>query len=222
MQFVYHGEAGKERVELDVRAHEHLFKVRRMQTSAEVMLRNLTDHGLYRYALESLGKKEASLVLLETKELPCVPQRYLHLAWCVVDPKVIEKHLPLLNELGVARLSFVYGDFSQRTHRLDEARMERIIINSCQQCGRSDKMVVEQFDSVPTVLKHFPQMGVIDFEPTVLLTPEVSIPLLIGPEGGFSAKERTLFKQHSVYGLACRSILRSETAVVSVAAKLLA
>ena len=44
--------------------------------------------------------------------------------------------------------------------------------------------------------------------------------LIIGPEGGFSEDETAKFK--NIYGLNTKNILRSQTAVISVAAKFLA
>ena len=46
--------------------------------------------------------------------------------------------------------------------------------------------------------------------------------ILVGPEGGFSQKEREMLKKQSIVGLKCNTILRSETAVVTVASKILA
>lgn len=57
-------------------------------------------------------------------------------AWCVIDIKSIKKVLPMLNELGVSRITFVYCDRSQINIKLDFARFERILEASMQQCGR--------------------------------------------------------------------------------------
>lgn len=220
MQFMYHEKAGESQLSVDVREYEHLFKVRRMGVGTHSFWRNLDDDALYEYTLEQVGKKEATLVLLETKNMPIQPLKSLHVAWCVIDPKIIEKTLPMLNELGVARLSFVYSEFSQKNHKLDFERMQRIIINSCQQCGRSTKMILEAFATVKAYLQAYPQSAILDFSEVKLDTNNPPHSILVGPEGGFSLKEREMFKQS--VGLTCNAILRSETAVVSVASKILA
>lgn len=222
MQFIYHENAGEQSLKVDIRAYEHLFKVRRMGEGADSWWRNLTDDNLYKYHLQSIGKKEALLECLEVQHAPCVPSKSLHIGWCVIDPKLIEKTLPMLNELGVERLSFVYAEFSQKGHKLDYERMERILINSCQQCGRSTKMVMETFNSLQEYLKAYPQSAVLDFHETNLSDNLPLKAILVGPEGGFSEKERKLFLEKAIVGLACNAILRSETAVVSVASKILA
>ncbi len=43
---------------------------------------------------------------------------------------------------------------------------------------------------------------------------------LVGPEGGFSQNERKLFQNRDIVGLRCVNILRSQTAVVGVCAKI--
>lgn len=221
MQFVYHENAGESRLHVELREYEHLFKVRRMGIGTHSFWRNLNDDTLYEYTLEHIGKKEATLVLLETKNMPIRPLKSLHVAWCVIDPKIIEKTLPMLNELGVERLSFVYAEFSQKNHKLDYERMRRILINSCQQCGRSTKMILEEFSSLIAYFKAYPQSSVLDFSEVKLDTSIRIDSILIGPEGGFSVKEREAFHQKSIVGLTCNAILRSETAVVSITSKIL-
>ena len=222
MQFVYHEKAGESPLNVELREYEHLFKVRRMGVGTHSFWRNLNDDALYEYALEHIGKKEAILELLDIKQSPIVPLKSLHVAWCVIDPKVIEKTLPMLNELGVERLSFVYAEFSQKNHKLDYDRMRRILINSCQQCGRSTKMILEEFSSLSTYFKAYPHSSILDFSEVKLDTNTAINSILIGPEGGFSTKEREVFHQKHIVGLTCNTILRSETAVVSVASKILA
>lgn len=222
MQFIYHENAGEERLNVDVRDYEHLFKVRRMGVGSRSWWRNLKDENLYEYHLLSVGKKEALLECLEVKTLPVISLKSLHIGWCVIDPKLIEKALPMLNELGVERLSFIYAEFSQKGHKLDYERMERILINSCQQCGRSTRMVIETFNSLVEYFKAYPKSAVLDFCETKLSENVTLNSVVIGPEGGFSDKERKMFVDKAIFGLSCQSILRSETAVISVASKILA
>jgi len=222
MQFVYHENAGETLLHVELRAYEHLFKVRRLGVGDMSTWRTLGDAWLHTYSVESIGKKEAMLRLEKSEELSCVPLKNVHLAWCVIDPKIIEKTLPMLNELGVSSISFVYADFSQKNHKLDYERMMRIVINSCQQCGRTKRMVLEEFSSVKAYLEAYPKTRVIDFCETPLSPDGGEGSYIIGPEGGFSTQERQLLKNCSVVGFTCNAILRSETAVVSVAAKILA
>lgn len=127
----------------------------------------------------------------------------------------------MLNELGVEKISLVYADFSQKQYKMDEERMHRILINSSQQCGRSHLLEIEIINSVKTYCEMYPKSSILDFCDTPIDDKSVISSILIGPEGGFSEKERILLAQRAIFGLSCPSILRSETAVIAVASKIL-
>lgn len=222
MQFVYHPDAGVQTLHVDTREYEHIFKVRRISISDVFLWRNLEDAFIYEYKIVQIGKKEAELELISQKEFSLLPSKVFHVGWGIIDPKIIEKTLPMLNELGVSKISFVYADFSQKNHKLDMERIKRILINSSQQCGRSFLMQIEVLLSVKSYIEAYPKSFVLDFADVKLDTSEEITSLLIGPEGGFSQKERTLLQNQPIVGLTCNTILRSETAVVATASKILA
>ncbi len=135
MQFVYHKDAGNERLSVEIREYEHIFKVRRTHLDEVLSWRNLIDRYIYEYKIIHIGKKEAELELVSKQESHIEPLAKFHLGWSIIDPKIIEKTLPMLNELGVTQITFIYADFSQKNHKLDFDRMQRILVNSSQQCG---------------------------------------------------------------------------------------
>jgi len=222
MQFVYHPHAGDAVLHVDTKAYEHVFKVRRISVGEKLFWRNLVDAYLYEYQITQISKKEALLELSETRQLPIVPAKSLHVGWSIIDPKIIEKSLPMLNELGVSHLTFFYAEFSQKQHKLDFERMERILINSSQQCGRSKSMDIDTLPTLQSFLQKYPKSVVIDFSKTVLHTENDIDSIIIGPEGGFSEQERLSFQTMPILGLKCNTILRSETAVIATVAKILA
>lgn len=222
MQFVYHENAGEAFLHVELREYEHLFKVRRMGVGTKSLWRNLHDAFLYEYHLKEIGKKEALLELMTSCEKPVLPSKVLQVGWCVIDPKIIEKTLPMLNELGVERICFIYADFSQKSHKLDYERMRRIVINSSQQCGRSSLMRFETFENLKSYLAQYPRSVILDFSKTKMDTQLPIESIVIGPEGGWSDNERKMFSRQTVVGLTCNAILRSETAVLSVTSKILA
>ncbi len=222
MQFVYHPNAGVQTLSVDIREYEHIFKVRRISVGEKLQWRNLEDVFIYEYEIYKIGKKEAELELIVKTELPLLPSKVLHVGWSIIDPKIIEKTLPMLNELGVSKISFVYAEFSQKSHKLDLERIKRILINSSQQCGRSLLMHIEVFSTLQSYIDAYPQSYILDFSETKLKETEKISSILIGPEGGFSQKERMLLQNQSIVGLTCNTILRSETAVVAATSKILA
>ncbi len=220
MQYLFDSEAGVETLVVKDESYRYLFKVRRHKTGEIVALRNLKDDFIYFYKIENVSKKEALLILKEKKELVVKPERYLHIGWCVVDTKTIEKTLPMLNEIGVSKISFIYCQRSQKNFKINLSRIEKILINSSQQCGRSQMMEVEVLNSLEDYLKLYPKSAVLDFDGKKIQK-DMFRSIVIGCEGGFSKDEKRLLSDSLCYNLPTQLILRSESAVVSVASMVL-
>ena len=217
MQFLYYPETFNQ-ITLKGNEHKYLFKVRRIKQNELIKIRNLKDDFLYIYKIEDINKKEAHLKLINKEQKPNKPHTFFHLGWCIIEPKNIEKILPTLNEIGVSKISFVYCDFSQRNFKLKLERLQTILINSCQQCGRSDLMEIEILNSSKEFFEKYPEFIALDFNGENIECKNYNKPFLIGPEGGFSQKEKEHFKEI----VKLKSfILRSESAACAVAAKIL-
>jgi len=218
MQFLYF-ENPTNQIIIKGDEYKYLFKVRRIKKNELVTIRNLKDDYLYIYKINTIDKKEAILSLIEKKLFPNKPKKFLHIAWCIIEPKNIEKTLPSLNEIGVSKITFVYCDFSQRNFKLKLDRIEKILINSCQQCGRSNLIEIEIINSSEEFFEKYKNFSVLDFNGKKIdLKNNITFPILIGPEGGFSNKEKEKFSE--VYKLD-GFILRSETAACSISSKIL-
>jgi len=221
MQFVYHEQSGNSVLIIEDELYKYLIKVRRHNSQESIFFRNLKENNLYEYKIESISKKSALLNLVHQEVNAVENEQNIHLAWCVVDTKTIEKELPALNELGVKKISFVYGDYSQKNFKLNFDKYTKILINSCQQCGRSSLMEFEVFKSVDEFLKVYPKSFMLNFSPTPLETNLGIQTIIVGCEGGFSKREVELFDASKIVGVKSNLILRSETAVTVVASKLL-
>lgn len=218
MQYLYDAEAGKRELYIKGELHKYLFKVRRLKEGKVLSVRNLRDGFLYFYEIVNVSKKEALLKLTQqekNEKKGCS----LHLIWCMIDTKVIEKTLPMLNQIGVSKISFLYCDRSQKNFILDKHRIEKILINSSQQCGRTDMMQIEHFDTLEKVLSVYREIQILDFDGKQ--EGDIENPILIGCEGGFTEKERIKLENQNKIGLKTDLILKSETAVVAIASKLL-
>ena len=219
MQFLYHPEAGRSEVWLYQEFYHYLFKVRRHKRAQTVALRNLQDDYLYIYRIEEVRRREALLRLVDQKFLEIKPKRFFHLLWCIVDPKTVEKTLPTLNEIGVGKISFLYCARTQKNFTLNMEKLRKILINSSQQCGRSELMELEILSSLEEALQRYKDIVLIDFYEKKLTCNDNIQRALIGPEGGISDEERKLFTQ--LRGLDSEMILRSESAAIVVASKVL-
>ncbi|MCF6172658.1 MAG: 16S rRNA (uracil(1498)-N(3))-methyltransferase [Campylobacteraceae bacterium] len=214
MQFIFSKNSRKDRLILNTKKFSHIFKVRRAKNGEILFFRNLEDDILYKYKLIRIDKKEAILELLEAQELKIEAKKPLHVGWCIVDPKTIEKTLPFLNELGVAKISFVYCQFSQKNFKIDMQRVNKILINSSEQCGRSSLMHIEILQNLNEFLTLYPDSKIIDFSENKMKKDTNFTSFLVGCEGGFSKEEREQISKKNILGIDNKMILRSQTAVL--------
>jgi len=149
------------------------------------------------------------------------PNKALLVAWCMIDSKSVEKVLASLNEIGVTKISFIYCQRSQKNFKPDFKRYERILQASNQQCGRTHMMEFDTYNNIADFITKFPDTRVFDFTDKVLEEKADFQRVLIGCEGGFSPKERELLKRQEVFRLSTPMVLRSETAVLAIASKIL-
>jgi 16S rRNA (uracil1498-N3)-methyltransferase len=147
-------------------------------------------------------------------------EKKLHIGWCIIDPKSIEKVLPSLNEMGVEQISFIFCDRSQKNFKIDYKRLKKIILNSSQQCGRSRLMTLASVSSLDEFLKLYPNSNILNFSKNSIDN-IVSETIVIGCEGGFTNREIALFEADKTVGLQTPLILRSESAVSAVSSKIL-
>jgi 16S rRNA (uracil1498-N3)-methyltransferase len=219
MQFVYDKNASQTFLTITDENYRYLFKAKRLKVGDSVSFRNLIDDNLYIYKIENISKKEANLTLKDSALTKQKLKKNLHLIWCVIDSKLIYATLPMLNQLGVSKISFVYCDRSQKNFKVDFLKCQKILINSCQQSGRVDLMELEMIDSLADVLSSHDDISVLDFGGE--LTWQELTCVLVGCEGGFSEDEREKLKPYKKIGLNTDLILKSETAILTIASKLL-
>ena len=222
MRFLFHDDAGAPQVTLRGEEYKYVVKVRRHQVGDTLALRQRNRSGmLYTYRIGTLDGRQAELLLVSQEEHRLGSGRSLHIGWCMIDPKSVEKVLPQLNEMGVAKITFIGCDRSQRQFRQDFARLNRLLEASMQQCGRSEWMVLETAETLKAFIGANPQTVVLDFCEEVLEQAEGVETVLIGCEGGFSDTERRLLATCRTARFDTPLILRSESAAVAVAAKIL-
>lgn len=219
MIFIFHPDAGDQRLNIRGEDYKYLIKVRRHQIGDEVTFRRPENESLaHHYRLEAIDGREAEFLLLSSKEETCVPHRFLHIGWCLIDPKTVEKTLPMLLELGVGKITFIVCERSQKQFRLDYPRLHRIMESSMMQSGRTSKIEFAEARNIEIFLMDYPESMVLDFSDTALEAGDLSETVLIGCEGGFHTKERELFSEHKIRRFNVPGVLRSETAAVAIAA----
>ncbi len=220
MQYLYHKESGKDNITLKDSDYKYIIRVRRHKKNEIISLRNLEDNILYSYEITDITKREALLTLKESRYLEVKAKRELHIGWCIIEPKNIEKVLPILNEIGVSSISFIYCKRSQQSFKVDLKRLKRILLNSSQQSGRSDLMRLEILSSLEEFLRLYPKANLLNFSDNSIISREIES-IVVGCEGGFTQDEVALFNSKDIVGLDTAMVLKSESAVCVVASNIL-
>lgn len=222
MQFTYDEFCGGNILEIKDEVYNYIIKARRHKIDDEIYFRNLKDNNIYLYRVNNIDKKKALLDLISSEEKVLLNEKSLHLGWCIVDPKTIEKYITSLNEMGVDKITFIYSDYSQKNFKINIEKLEKILINSSCQCGRSNIIKLDVCKNVETFIKENNDTYFLDFSEISIDNKKDEIKtLIIGCEGGFSNKERETFNKDNIVGFNSNLILRSETAIISAASKIL-
>ncbi|MGJ0356934.1 16S rRNA (uracil(1498)-N(3))-methyltransferase [Aliarcobacter cryaerophilus] len=222
MQFIYDKNAKNELLKIEDENYNYIVKARRHKLDDILDFRNLEDDFLYSYKISQIDKKSLFLNLLKKEEKIIENSKKIHLAWCIVDPKTIYENISSLNELGVDKITFVYSDFSQKNFKINFEKLEKILINSSSQCGRSSIIKLDIYKNIDTFIKDNPDTYFLDFSKTSIDSKVLDIKtLMIGTEGGFSKRERELFNKNFVVGFSSNLILKSQTAIISATSKII-
>lgn len=222
MQFIYDKNAKNELLKIEDENYNYIVKARRHKLDDILDFRNLEDDFLYSYKISQIDKKSLFLNLLKKEKRVIENSKKIHLAWCVVDPKTIYENIASLNELGVDKITFVYSDFSQKNFKINFEKLEKILINSSSQCGRSSIIKLDICKNIDTFITDNPDTYFLDFSQTSIDSKVSDIKtLMIGTEGGFSKRERELFNKNFIVGFSSNLILKSQTAIISATSKII-
>ena len=221
MLYLYNQKAGTPQLTLEGDDHRYIFKVRRHKVDDTLYLRNLEDGLLHRYLVTFIDKRSVMLQLQESRTLEVKAKQPLHIGWCIIDPKSVEKVLPSLNEMGVEKISFIYCKRSQKSFKLDFKRLEKILLNSSQQSGRSKMMELEMVEDLHTFMAQNPEAKMLNFSENNFVNNTTFDTIVIGCEGGFHEEEVALFSPENIVGFDTPLVLKSESAACGVAAKVL-
>ena len=220
--YVFDEQAGQTQLTLKGELHKYLIKARRHGVGDELAFRNKDDvKTLHTYKIVDVEPRSATLELIDSNVFEVNATKELHIAWCVIDAKSVEKVLPSLCEIGVSKISFIFCERSQKNFKPDFKRYERIMEASMQQSGRTSQMAFDAYKSIDTFIKEYPDTKVFDFTDNVLSGDSDFQRVLIGCEGGFSKAEKEMLQTQEVFRLDSPMVLRSESAVMAVASKIL-
>jgi len=220
LQYFYEKNGGDDFIKIFGEEYKYLFRVKRATLGDFIKIKNFSDIYQYHYEVIKIDRKTATLILRD-KRKEIIEKSGFHIGWCIIDPKIIDRNIHILNELGVEKISFIYCQYSQKNFKLNFERLEKILINSSMQCGRADIIELEIIENIDRFIEIYKNFTVIDFggEKNINLK---NNRILVGAEGGFSKEEKNSLNQFSKLSFQINSILRSETAVICATSKILA
>lgn len=203
----------------------------------------------YECVIKFLSNREAKLEVVNKKQ-SVMPKNKITLYQSLIKKDNFEWIAEKATELGVSKIVPILSERSEKKN-LNFERLKRILIEASEQCGRGDVpelgeiLDLEEALEGPENIIIFDREGVpyekasgvaceldgastgANFHPKKLAyTPEVfsyGVSVFVGPEGGWSEKEKELFKQKgaTVHSLGPLT-LRAETAAIVAVSRLAA
>ncbi len=177
--------------------------------------------------LATLARKEAVCIIRESKKSAPAPTQQFFLFVSLIKKERFEWLLEKATELGVAQIRPVIAERSELKH-FNLERAKDILKEAAEQSGRGNLPALYEPMELSNVFKEYHYFTSIAFDPQgeVFVKDryhkEDKLGALIGPEGGWSARELELFREKKVpvYSLGTPT-LRAETAGVAVMSLLL-
>jgi 16S rRNA (uracil1498-N3)-methyltransferase len=153
-----------------------------------------------------------------------VPKKELYLFWSLLKRDKNEWVLQKCTELGVRHFVPILTERGERP-TVNTARLEKIITEAAEQCGRSDIPTLReplQLEQVIVQYQDKTQLFVCEQDTSKSL-PDMSdmqsVGVCIGPEGGWSNSEQSLFHQYQLLHMSLHGFtLRAETAAIAACA----
>jgi len=212
---------GEEVVINDVSLVNQWTKVFRYTVSDFVILFNGDGHD-YCYSIQEIHKK--SCVLKLTKTSPSyIPSQKITLCLSLIKKDNFELAVQKATELGVTTIVPVLSSRSEKKN-LSFERLEKIAVESAEQCGRGDIPNILPITTLKETLLSltdnqqaiFLNMGGKPFHEAKKNLGKKEAVIFIGPEGGWSSEDITITEEMGIQSYALgETVLRAETAVIA-------
>ena len=213
--------------------HNHLANVLRLKVGDKIII-VCGDEFDYHYKITDIRKNSTKVEFSKRVENMCNPKSQLTVYISLIKFDNLVTALTKLSEIGVSDVVLFSSDYSNVPAKsVNMQKLEKILEQSCKQCERSIPIKLCGVISFGEVLKDLPKNTIFADEAQRFIaqphrnsSPQDIINLaeaiVIGPEGGFSDRERVeLGKIAKSISLGPR-ILRTETAAIVASTLVLA
>lgn len=175
------------------------------------------------YEVLAIGNNAVQLQL-KTDLVAQVPKGDLYLCFSMLKKDKNEWVLQKATELGVRHFVPILSDRTEKTG-FDMERAQKVVVEASEQCGRADIPRVREPLTLETALKELAPLADLYIaeqhnSQSPASDPQSSaLAVFIGPEGGWSEREKALFSENQMKHIALSGFtLRAETAcIVAVA-----
>ena len=199
-------------------------KVFRLKVSDRVILFN--GSGMeYEGYFKILAKNEAVLIFDKETIIENLPKVKLHIFQSIIKKDNFELIAQKCTEIGVSAFHPIISERSEKKD-LNIERINKIVTEASEQSGRGSVPEVFSPASLEDSIKNFSgNLFVLDFDGKSFSSIKQDgdkIGLLLGPEGGWSEKERIFLKERGIKSISLgNQVLRAETASIVASALIL-
>jgi len=223
----------EEKINIEGEVFKHIFKVCRRKAGDQFELLNANKAFLVQVL--DVEKKQALVEIKSSRPIKALKKPHIHLVLSFSQPKVIDKVLEKSVELGVKSLQLVSTQNSflkdQKAFETKKKRLEKIVTQALQQCGRGESFDLKASSSIGGFLENFSAkshaqgfmfyegnteafLGLLESSKDLKTVEDIYI--LIGSEGGFTEEESRVAQKSGFNVLSLGDqILRVETACVA-------
>ncbi len=184
----------------------------------------------YEGFFELLSKKEAVIVIDKEKKIENIPATELHLFQSIIKKDNFELVVEKCTEIGASAFHPIISERSEKKD-LNIERLQKIAKEASEQSGRAYLPEIFEPVDLENAIENLPagqagfegKMFALDFNgekiETLRQAQGKKLGLFVGPEGGWTDRERELFRQKGIKSVSLGpQILRAETAAIVASA----
>lgn len=185
--------------------------------------------------ITKMTKQTIELNILEENKKCGEPSFILTLYMAVLKNDKLDLTVQKAVELGVKKIVPFFSNnvivkLDEKSKLKRKEKLQIIANEACKQCGRTDSVVISDFDTLENISREIDETTIFAYEKETFSMKEIinkiynknenlkNMSIIVGPEGGFTDKEvGLLIKNENIYSVSLGSrILRAETAAMSL------
>ncbi len=221
----FFGRMEGDKILLEGSEYNHLKNVLRMDIGDEILV-SLNDEN--EYVCEILKMQNGVVTCKINGQQVCKnnPRKNIVLFQAIAKREKFESIVQKATELGITRIvPFVSEHVIAKVTENKMERLKTIAMNACKQCERTIVPIIDECKTFKQVIEEFKNFDCVLFaneratsgERPRKIVEVQNIGLIVGSEGGFSAKEKDEFLSAGVISISLGNrILRTETASVAL------